>query len=57
MVRPNHDLPNLLVGGVRDYAQEQDISDEEAHAELLRIALRDTGILCPKNKKENGNEG
>lgn len=46
MVRPNHDLPNLLVGGVRDYADREGIDDSEAHAQLLRHALRDVGILC-----------
>lgn len=45
MPRPNHDIPSLLLGGVRDYAEEQDISRDEAHAELLRIALKDVGIM------------
>ena len=46
MVRPNHDLPNLLVGGIRDYADQEGLDDSEAHAELLRDALRNAGILC-----------
>lgn len=45
MPRPNHDLPNLLLGGVKDYADEQGISNEEAHAELLRIGLVEQGVL------------
>lgn len=50
MARPNHDIPNLLLGGVRDYADEEDISNEEAHAQLLRVALKEVGILdCNKS--------
>lgn len=44
MVRPNHDLPGVLVGGIKDYAEEHDISAEDAHAELLRQALVANGI-------------
>ena len=54
MVRPNHDIPNLLVGGIRDYASSEGISDEDAHAELLRIALSEVGILC--NESEDSEE-
>ncbi|MDL5363903.1 hypothetical protein [Halalkalicoccus sp. NIPERK01] len=45
MPRPNHDIPGLLLGGVRDYAAENDMSRDEAHAELLRIGLKEVGIL------------
>ena len=45
MPRPNHDLPNLLLGGIKDYARREDISRDEAHADLLARGLRDVGIL------------
>jgi hypothetical protein len=45
MPRPNHDIPNLLLGGVKAYANEHDMTNEEAHTELLRIALIETEIL------------
>lgn len=45
MVRPNHDIPNLLVGGIRDYADQQDIDNADAHAQLLRIGLKEVDIL------------
>ncbi|KYH23723.1 hypothetical protein HAPAU_42030 [Halalkalicoccus paucihalophilus] len=45
MPRPNHDVPGWALGGVNDYADEQDISRDEAHTELLRIALIEVGIL------------
>lgn len=45
MPRPNHDLPNLLIGGVEDYARREDLSKDEAHAELLKFALTEKGIL------------
>lgn len=46
MPRPNHDISNLLLGAVKDYAEEQDLSPEEAHSELLRSALEAEGIIC-----------
>lgn len=46
MARPSHDIPNLLLGGVRDYADEHDITSEEAHRRLLRLALKEVGILA-----------
>lgn len=56
MVRPNHDLPNLLVGGIRDYADQEGLDDSEAHAELLRDALRNAGILCGSAHAGEGEE-
>lgn len=50
MPRPNQDIPSLLLGGVSDYAEEQNISKDDAHAELLRIGLKEVGILgCEEN--------
>ena len=45
MPRPNVDIPNLLIGGVKDYARREDISQDEAYTELLRIGLEEEGIL------------
>lgn len=45
MVRPNHDIPHKLLGAVRDYAEKQDISSEEGHKRLLRMALVAVGEL------------
>lgn len=45
MARPSHDIPNLLLGGIRDYADQHDISSEEAHRRLLRRALKEVDIL------------
>lgn len=39
MVRPNHDLPAVVVGGVKDFADRNGMSPEEAHEKLLRQAL------------------
>ena len=47
MPRPNHDLPSHLIGGVKDYAREHDISVDEAHARLLAYSLKKSGtIVC-----------
>lgn len=46
MPRPNHDLPSHLIGGVKDYARREDLSRDEAHAELLRFALTEAGIFA-----------
>ena len=45
MPRPNHNISNLLLGGIRDYADKEGLSNEEAHEELLRIALSEVGML------------
>lgn len=45
MARPNVDIPNYLIGGVKDYADENDISRDEAHAQLLKKSLSDAGII------------
>lgn len=45
MPRPNHDIPGILLGGVRDYAAKEEISRDEAHSRLLRIGLKEVGIL------------
>lgn len=51
MVRPSHDLSNVVVGGIRDYADQlaaehdREVDAEEAHEKLLRQALVDVGIL------------
>lgn len=45
MPRPNHDIPNLLLGGVRDYAEQTDTDPETAHIHLLRLALTEVGIF------------
>ena len=51
MVRPSHDLSNIVVGGIRDYAEQleaetgDDVDPEDAHERLLRDALVDVGIL------------
>jgi hypothetical protein len=52
MPRPNHDIPHLLLGGVRDYAEVKELSPEEAHRDLLRIALNDVGVLPRDPKRE-----
>lgn len=52
MVRPSHDLSNIVVGGIRDYAEQletetgDDVDPEDAHERLLRKALVDVGILA-----------
>lgn len=45
MPRPNHDLPSHLIGGVKDYAREHDISVDEAHARLLAYSLEKAGTI------------
>lgn len=45
MPRPNVDVPYLVVGGVKDYANKHDISRDKAHEELLRSALINAGVL------------
>lgn len=45
MPRPNHDISNLLLGGIRDYADREDVSVDEAHSDLLARGLRDVGIM------------
>lgn len=45
MPRPNIDIPNLIKGGVKDYARREDISQDEAYTELLRLGLEEEGIL------------
>ena len=45
MPRPNHDISNLLLGGIRDYANREDVTVDEAHADLLARGLRDVGIM------------
>jgi hypothetical protein len=52
MPRPNHDISNVLLGGVRDYAEANELSPEEAHRDLLRIALRDVGVLSEDPERE-----
>lgn len=44
MPRPNHDLPNLLLGGIKDYARREDVTQDEAHADLLARGLREVNI-------------
>ena len=45
MPRPNHDISNLLLGGIRDYADREDVTVDEAHADLLARGLRDVEIM------------
>ena len=45
MPRPNHDISNLVLGAVRDYADEHELADEDAHQELLTIGLQAVGML------------
>lgn len=45
MPRPNHDLPNLLLGGIKDYARREDVTQDEAHADLLARGLREVNII------------
>lgn len=45
MPRPNHDVAGWALGGVNDYADREGISRDEAHTELLRIALKEVEIL------------
>lgn len=45
MPRPNHDLPNLLLGGIKDYARREDATQDEAHADLLARGLREVEII------------
>lgn len=52
MPRPNHNVPSWVLGGVSDYADEQNISKDEAHSELLQIALKEVGILPGCDVKE-----
>lgn len=53
MVRPSHNLSNVVVGGIRDYAEQledeegREVPDEEAHERLLRIGLVEVGVLPP----------
>lgn len=44
MVRPSHDLPAVVVGGVKDYADQESINPEAAHERLLRQALAEQDI-------------
>jgi hypothetical protein len=54
MPRPNHDLPSHLIGGVKDYAREQDIDVDEAHSQLLAYALQEAKIIeCAEDVVEN----
>lgn len=45
MPRPNHDIPNMLLGAIKDYADQHGLADEEAHALLLRVGLVAVGVL------------
>ena len=45
MPRPNHNIPNLLLGGIKDYAEREGVTVDEAHADLLARGLRDVSIL------------
>jgi hypothetical protein len=45
MPRPNVDIPNIIWGGIKDYARREDISKDEACAELLAIGLAETGVI------------
>lgn len=45
MPRPNHDISNLVLGAVRDYADEHGLADEQAHEELLTMGLQAVGML------------
>jgi hypothetical protein len=45
MPRPNHDIPRSHIGGIGDYADARNISTDAAHAELLALALRETGMV------------
>lgn len=45
MPRPNVDLPNLIMGGAKDYASREDISRDEAYAELMAIGLAEVNIF------------
>lgn len=53
MVRPSHELSNVVVGGIRDYAEAlekecgHEVDPEDAHEKLLRRALVDVGVLPP----------
>jgi hypothetical protein len=54
MPRPNHDLPSHLIGGVKDYAREQNIDVDEAHAQLLGYALQKARVIeCAEDVVEN----
>lgn len=45
MPRPNVDIPNLIKGGVKDYARREDIDQDDAYTKLLRIGLEEEGIF------------
>ena len=53
MPRPNMDIPNLMIGGVEDYAEREDISRDEAYAKLLSIGLSEEGILTEHLPEED----
>ena len=62
MVRPSHNLSNVVVGGIRDYAElledeeDREVPDEEAHERLLRIGLVEVGVLPPGTENPNNTD-
>lgn len=57
MPRPNHDIPGVLLGGVNDYADREEISRDEAHSRILRIGLKEVGILPLADECEQTEDG
>lgn len=57
MVRPDYHISHLLLGGIREYAAQHEIADEDAHNQLLNIALTEAGIISAEEepKVTNGN--
>lgn len=56
MVRPAHDIPNMLLGAIRDYAEREDITDEEAHICILRTGLLEVGMRLECGGKPKGDD-
>lgn len=56
MVRPNHDIPNMLLGAIRDYAEKQNIEAEQAHRCILRVGLREVGMSLTCDEKAKGDD-
>lgn len=54
MVRPSHDLPALVVGGIKDYADQEGIDPETAHEKLLRQALAANNIGVNEGSHDGG---
>lgn len=47
MGRPNIDIPQYIIGGMRDYAEREGIERDEAYVRFLGEKLQEEGVLPP----------